>query len=75
MSLSIRTRDAIERIVSTAAEAALGVVTAAGFGLVSLDSWAAVGVAAGSAALAAALKALAAFKIGNEDSASLNPNV
>lgn len=75
MSLSLRVRDMVERVVSTAAEAALGVVTAVGFNLIHLDSWQAVAVAAGSAGLAALLKALAAFRVGNPDSASLNPNV
>jgi len=75
MSLSIRVRDLIERVVSTTAEAALGVVTAAGFNLINLESWQGVAVAAGSAALYSVLKALAAFKIGDPDTASLNPNV
>lgn len=52
--------DLAERSVSTAAQSALGVVTAAGFGLLEIDSWQAVGVAAGSAGVIAVLKAFGA---------------
>lgn len=49
--------DLVERTVSTAAQSALGVVAAASFGLLELNSWKAVAAAAGGAALIAVLKA------------------
>lgn len=49
--------DLAERAVSTAAQAALGVVGASAFGLIDINSWQAVGAAAGTAALIAVLKA------------------
>lgn len=51
--------DLTERAVSTGAQSALGVVTAASFGLVELASWGAVATVAGTSALVAVLKAFA----------------
>ena len=52
--------DLAERAISTAAQAAIGVVGASSFGLIDINSWQAVGAAAGTAALVAALKAFGA---------------
>jgi type IV secretory pathway TrbL component len=51
--------DLTERAISTGAQSALGVVTAASFGLVELASWGAVATVAGTSALVAVLKAFA----------------
>lgn len=51
--------DLTERVVSTAAAGAIAVVTAASFDLVEVDSWQAVGAAAGVAGLMSFLKAFA----------------
>ena len=56
--------DLTERSLSTAAQAALGGVTADGFGLIDLGSWQGVGVLAGTAAVIAVLKA---FAVGRGD--------
>lgn len=68
-------RDLGERVISSAAQAALAVVAAAEFNLLDIKSLAAVAVAAGTAALLAALKALAARSVGDPTSASLDPRV
>lgn len=73
--MSIALRDLIERAISTAAQAALAVMTVDGFGLIDVKSWVAVGVAAGTAAAISVVKSLTAFKIGNPDSASVDPRV
>ena len=52
--------DLSERAISTAAQAAIGVVGASSFGLIDINSWQAVGAAAGTAALVAVLKAFGA---------------
>lgn len=52
--------DLTERTVSTAAQAALGVVAADSFGVLEIDSWQAVAVAAGAAGVVAILKAFSA---------------
>lgn len=52
--------DLAERAISTAAQAAIGVVGASSFGLIDINSWQAVGAAAGTAALVAVLKAFGA---------------
>lgn len=52
--------DLTERTVSTAAQAAIGVVSAASFGFLEIDSWQAVGAAAGAAGVVAILKAFSA---------------
>ena len=60
--------DLTERTVSTAAQSALGVVTASAFDLIDLASWGAVGAVAGTSALVAVLKAFAVGR-GQEDPA------
>ena len=67
-------RDAAERALSTAAQSALLVFGADQMDAISAD-WATVaGFALGGAVLSL-LKAVAAAKVGNEDSASLDPAV
>lgn len=68
-------RDTVERVVNSAAAAALAVMSAASFNLLDVKSLAALAVAAGTAALYSAIKALVAVKIGDPDSASLDPKV
>lgn len=63
-------RDAAERAVATAAEAALALVAADGMGVLEVD-WAHVGSVSGLAAVAAVLKALVASRTGDPSSASL----
>ena len=68
-----------ERAISTAAQAALAMVTAAGIGVLDVD-WGSVGSVAGLAAVAAVLKALAAAGIGQPgpgfgDAETLTPTV
>lgn len=70
-----RIRDLVERAVSTAAQAALAVVTAGQFGLLDLSSWTAVAVAAGTAALLSVLKSAVGFQVGDPGSASVDPAV
>jgi len=64
--------DLAERVITSAAGGALAVATAGGFGLLEVDSWQALAVGAGSAALLSILKGLAASSSG---SASLAPGV
>lgn len=71
-------RDATERAISTAAQAALGLLVVDGgslyVGLLDVD-WPAGLAVVGSAALASVLKALAATRVGDPGSASLAPSV
>lgn len=71
-------RDAAERAIATAAQAALGVLVVDGgplyVGLLDVD-WSAGLSIAGSAALASVLKSLVATRVGDPDSASLAPSV
>ncbi len=67
-------RDAAERAVATAAQASLAVVGADWFNLLQVDFAAVLGTAAGGAFLSL-LKALAARKIGDQESASLDPKL
>ena len=62
--------DLAERTVSTAAQAALGGVTADAFGLLNIESWQGVGVLAGTAGLVAVLKA---FAVGRKDGSATAP--
>lgn len=55
-------KDTAERVVSTAAQAAIGVLTADGFDLVNFDAKASLAVV-GTAALVSFLKALVAEKV------------
>ncbi|WDS51659.1 holin [Microbacterium phage Barnstormer] len=64
--------DLAERVVSSAAGGALAVITASSFALGSVESWGAVGVGAGTAALVSLLKGIVAARSG---SASLVPSV
>jgi hypothetical protein len=59
-------KDAAERAVSTAAQAAIGVLTAGSIGLVEVD-WAATGSIAGLAAVVSVLKSIVASGVGNGD--------
>jgi hypothetical protein len=59
--------DLVERTASTAAQAALGVVTASAFGILDVASWTTVAAVAGTAGLVAVLKAFAVSRT-NEDS-------
>jgi hypothetical protein len=59
-------KDAAERAVSTAAQAAIGVLTAGSIGLVDVD-WSATGSIAGLAAVVSLLKSLVAGNLGNGD--------
>lgn len=63
--------DLTERTVSTAAQAALGGVTADAFGLLEIQSWQGVGVLAGTAAVVAVLKA---FAVGRKDGTAPAPD-
>lgn len=68
-------KDTTERVVATFAEAALGLWILTGPGdLFSIDA-AEGAAAAGVIAAAAVLKAAVAAKIGNKDSASLDPSL
>lgn len=66
--------DLAERVVTSAAGGALAVVTLDGFDLIAGDSWTAIGVGAGVAALTSLLKGLAAAGSGS-GSPSLDPRV
>lgn len=68
-------RDTAERVLSSAAQAALAVMLTSSFGLLDVNSWAALAVAAGTAAVLTVVKALAATQVGDPSSASLNPKV
>jgi hypothetical protein len=68
-------KDTAERVLSSGAEAVSALLVAGAFNLVDVHSWAALAVAAGTAALATFVKSLVAKNIGNPDSASLNPRV
>lgn len=57
-------KDVAERAVSTAAQAAIGVLTAGAVGLVDVD-WAATGSIAGLAAVVSVLKSLVAGTSGD----------
>jgi len=59
-------KDAAERAISTAAQAAIGVLTAGSIGLVDVD-WASTGSIAGLAAVVSLLKSIVASGIGNGD--------
>ena len=59
-------KDAAERAVYTAAQAAIGVLTAGSIGLVDVD-WAATGSIAGLAAVVSVLKSIVASGVGNGD--------
>ncbi|OII27936.1 hypothetical protein BIV04_03245 [Frigoribacterium sp. MCBA15_019] len=59
-------KDAAERAISTAAQAAIGVLTAGSIGLVDID-WASTGSIAGLAAVVSLLKSIVASGIGNGD--------
>lgn len=59
-------KDAAERAISTAAQAAIGVLTAGSIGLVDVD-WASTGSIAGLAAVVSILKSIVASGIGNGD--------
>lgn len=59
--------DLSERAISTAAQAALGVVSAGAFGFLEIASWQAVGVAAGAAAVVAVLKAFSTGRTGTPE--------
>lgn len=63
-------RDAVERMVSTAAQSAIAVLGADGFDLLQVDVAAVFGVAAGGAVLSL-LKSLVASKVNDPNSASL----
>lgn len=65
--------DLAERAISTAAQAALGGVTADGFGLIDLGSWQGVGVLAGTAAAIAILKAFAVGRKGDDETEAEDP--
>lgn len=67
-------RDTIERAVATAAQAALAVLGVDAFDLLAIDPVGVLSVAGGGAVLAI-LKALVASKIGDHESASLDPKV
>lgn len=68
-------KDALERAVSTAAQAAGAAILALGAtGLVDLD-FKMVGSVAGLAALLSVLKSVAATKLGDKESASLAPSI
>lgn len=62
--------DALERMVSTAAQSAIAVLGADGFDLLQVDAAAVFGVAAGGALLSL-LKSLVASKVNDPESASL----
>jgi hypothetical protein len=66
--------DLAERVATSAAGGALAVLTLDGFNLIAGDSWAALAVGAGVAALTSLLKGVAASGAGN-GSASLVPSV
>ncbi|WP_067201139.1 holin [Microbacterium sp. XT11] len=66
--------DTAERVITSAAGGALAVASASTFVLGAPDSWAAMGVGAGTAALVSLLKAIVASR-GGTGSASLVPNV
>lgn len=57
-------KDAAERAISTAAQAAIGVLTAGAVGLIDVD-WAATGSIAGLAAVVSVLKSLVAGTSGD----------
>lgn len=63
-------KDAAERMVRTAAQAAVAMLIADQTGVLDTD-WGQVGSVSGMAAIVAVLTALAAGKVGSEDSASL----
>lgn len=63
-------KDAAERAVSTAAQAAIAVLGADGFDLLNVDAAAVAGVAVGGAVLSL-LKSLVASKVNDPESASL----
>lgn len=68
-------KDTVERVLATFAEAALGLWVLAGpADLFNLDA-AKGAIAAGVIAGVAVLKAALAAKVGNKDSASLDPNL
>lgn len=64
-------KDAAERAVSTAAQAAIGVLTAGAVGLVEVD-WAATGSIAGLAAVVSVLKSLVAGTSGDGSASLVN---
>ena len=66
-------RDALERSVSTAAEAVLLVLGGDVFFDAVHADWATVGGAAAGGAFLALVKSLAAVKVGGDDNASLDP--
>jgi hypothetical protein len=66
--------DTFERVASSAAGGALAVVTLDGFNLIAGDTWQAIAIGAGTAALTSLLKAITATKVGT-GSASLVPGV
>jgi len=57
-------KDAAERAISTAAQAAIGVLTAGAVGLIDVD-WAATGSIAGLAAVVSVLKSIVAGSSGD----------
>ena len=61
--------DATERAIRTAAQAALGVITA-GFVLTDSAQWQEAGIAAGVGALTSYLMSIAASKVGDPESPS-----
>lgn len=61
-----------ERVITSAAGGAAAVATAGAFNLIEVDSWQALAVGAGAAALTSLLKGIAASRSG---SASLIPGV
>jgi hypothetical protein len=69
-------RDAAERAIATAAQTGVGllVVDSVTVGLLDVD-WPGGLAVVGSAALASLLKALAATRFGDRESASLSPSV
>ncbi len=62
-------KDTAERAISTAAQAAIGLLSADGLGVLDVD-WGDVGSVSGLAALIAVLKALVASRVNDPESAS-----
>lgn len=68
-------RDTAERVISTMAQAGIGVIGSDIFVPNAIDSWVQGATVVGIAGLAALLKCLAATRIGDPESASLSREV